>query len=445
MQTLSATCRVHPDGDQASELSRLTAELLDAEHAIAISEHARFLSVKERGLQLDHEALEGQLRGRTVLVTGGTGCIGSKLLGEISRYAPGRLVSLSRGELPAENTACGAEYRFADLRDRDAVRRVLDEVRPDIVYHLAAQHDPGLAELEPARTVMTNVFGTRNLVEAATAVGTELIVYASTGKALRPFTPDIYAASKKAGEWILAEAAGQGGPVVAGVRFTHVVDNSIIFDRLQSWIETGTTIRLHAPEILFYLQSALESAHLLLDAGLQARPGELRMQAIRSLDDPVGLTHLALGALAARDRIVPIHFCGFDAGYEELPFPTLYDPLWSGDVSPLINAMEAPDAGPSTTCPEVDGFTVRVAPSCTLATAAKALESACRCGSDDATLKDLSAVLCWALLDARLDATETPVLERAAARAAKDPSPANQSPMHARTNEAIIRAAGRRR
>ena len=97
------------------------------------------------------------------------------------------------------------------------------------------------------------------------------MVCASTGKALRPYSADVYTASKRAAEWLLARAAARAGARYSAARFTHVVDNSIVHARLLDWCEGGV-LRLHSADIAFYAQSALESAQLLLAAGLAARP-----------------------------------------------------------------------------------------------------------------------------------------------------------------------------
>src|ERR1700677_3746433 len=120
---------------------------------------------------------------------------------------PGRLVSISRNISDSRPRHASAEYLHADVTDRAALDRVIGEVRPDLVFHVAAQRDPGLAEVEVHRTVSTNVLGTRNLLAAAAAAGVPQVVCASTGKALRSYSPDMYTASKRVAEWITATAA----------------------------------------------------------------------------------------------------------------------------------------------------------------------------------------------------------------------------------------------
>jgi FlaA1/EpsC-like NDP-sugar epimerase len=339
------------DRETLGELRSLTQALIAAKPH-AEDEHERFLRVRQRSIGLPEAELRDWLRGATVLVTGGTGCIGSALMAQLGQFGPARLVSVSRGVTSGWPLLPEAEYVHADIRDRRGVASVFDAVRPDIVFHLAAQRDPGLAEQEVHRTVTTNVFGTEQVIRAAEESGARQVVSASTGKALRPYSREVYTASKRAGEWLLSNAARQGSATYAAVRFTHVVDNSIIYSRLSSWCESGV-IKLHAADITFYAQSALESAQLLLRAGLSAAPGRmpatgrstshdcLRVHAITDLGWPFSLLDLALGALAASRSETPVYFCGYTPGYESVPFPGLYDPRTAGDVSPLLNAFEA--------------------------------------------------------------------------------------------------------
>ena len=307
--------------------------------------------------------LADRLRDATVLVTGGTGCIGSTLIAQLAARCPGRLVSVSRGVTGDWPRHGRAEYPYADVRDRAAMEKLMGEVKPDLVFHVAGQRDPGLAEAEVQRTVSTNVLGTRNVLTAAAEAGVSQVICASTGKALRPYSPDMYTASKRVAEWVASSVAADSDMLCAAGRFTHVLDNSIIYKRLLSWADetNGGVIRLHSPDIAFYVQSALESAQLLLLACFGSERGEFRVYAISDLGWPVSLLDLALAVLARSGSATPIYISGYDRGYEEIPFPGLYDPLTAGDVGPLLNAFEA-GAVVDSPCPMVDAFRVDVAP-----------------------------------------------------------------------------------
>jgi hypothetical protein len=401
------------DEDSRQCLRTLTCALIEAKPD-AVTEHERFLAIAARGLDLPAADLRDRLRGATVLVTGGTGCIGSTLLAELARCEPGRLVSVSRGVTTGWPRLPHADYRRQDVRDATGLAALVAEVRPDVIFHVAAQRDPGLAETEVHRTLSTNILGTRNVLAAAASAGVPQVVYASTGKALRPYSPDMYTASKRAAEWIASEAAANGELLCSAARFTHVIDNSIIYRRLRGWAgDPGATIRLHSPDIAFYAQSALESAQLLLLAFLGARPGELRVHAITDLGWPVCLLDLTLAVLARASEPPPVYFSGYDAGYEEVPFPGLYDPMTAGDVSPLMNVFETAAATDSPS-PEVDAFRLELAGDCKPRALLAGLSAACDRTSEPTHLRREMNQLSWSLLDTALRAAHRDSLARSA-------------------------------
>src|SRR5580692_2991991 len=226
MKAVAPAGRRRLDAETHRQLSDLTRSLIASKEGAA-EEHARFLSIAERGLCLPEAELADRLRDATILVTGGTGCIGSTLMAQLAARCSGRLVSVSRGVTNDRPRHPRAEYLHADVRDHAAITELIGDVRPDLLFHVAAQRDPGLAELEVHRTVSTNVLGTRNVLTAAAAAGVPQVVCASTGKALRPYSPDMYTASKRAAEWVVSTVAGSSDMLCSAGRFTHVLDNSI--------------------------------------------------------------------------------------------------------------------------------------------------------------------------------------------------------------------------
>jgi nucleoside-diphosphate-sugar epimerase len=395
-------------GAEVQCLRDLTQALL-ASKPDALAEYHRFLAIAERAISLRDSALETWLPSRVVLVTGGTGCIGSALMAQLAAWSPRRLVSVSRGYTQGPRLG-GAEYAHVDIRDPRRLTAVFQEVHPDVVFHVAAQRDPGLAESQVHRTATTNVIGTRNVIAAAAVAGVPRLISASTGKALRPYSPDIYTASKRAGEWLLSRAAVNGAMSCSAARFTHLVDNSIIHARLLEWCE-GRVIRLHDPDIAFYAQSALEAAQLLLVAGAGAGAGALRVHAITDLGLPVSLLDVALGVIARTGSDTPIYFSGHDRGYEAQPFPGLYDPLTAGDVSPLLNAFEAASAETSP-CRDADAFPLVMAPDPATEDRMLALEDVCARTRNPAAVRAALDELSWSLFDATLRAVPREVLDR---------------------------------
>lgn len=427
------------DEESLHRLRELTQQLL-ATRSEAQQEYARFLGISERAIPLPEDDVASWLDGKNVLVVGGTGCIGSTLMRQVASRCPGRLVSVGRGITDQYPGLPEADYLQADVRDRYALKSVFDEVQPDVVFHVAAQRDPGLAEYEVHRTISTNIFGTRNVLRVAAEFGVPQVVCASTGKALRPYSPDVYTASKRIAEWVIADAAaGSTSTVYSAARFTHVVDNSIIHSRLLDWSSGGGVIRLHSAEIGFYGDSALESAQLMLAAGLGGRPGEMRIHAITDLGWPVTLLDVTLGVLARTQSATPIYISGYDRGYEPIPFPGLYDPLTAGEVSPLLSAFEAAKAE-AMPGGAVDAFPLIVTPGAELQQRIQALDEACQSTEDPDVLRAALDQLSWTLLDATLGAVDKQVLARAAQLTAKHQG--GLIPEHQRMLATIIREAG---
>jgi len=424
------------DDSQIAVLQDLTRSLIAARPEAA-GEYARFLGIKQRGLCLPEADLAERLGGATVLVTGGTGCIGSTLMGQIAARRPGRLVSLSRGVRGGWPPQAGAEYLLGDVRDRRFMDELIASVHPDVIFHVAAQRSPALAEVEVHRTVTTNVLGARNVLAAAAAAGVRQVVCASTGKALRPYSPEMYTASKRAAEWVASSMAASNDILCSACRFTHVIDNSIVYERLLDWADDGV-VRLHSSSIAFYVQSALESAQLLLLAFLGAQPGEFRVHAITDLGWPVSLLDVAVGVLSHKRSQSPIYFSGYDPGYEEVPFPGLYDPATAGDVSPLLNSFETA-AATSSPCPMVDAFRLDIAPDPVPPKLLAALDAVCERTQDPDAVRQALDELSWSLLDATLAAAAQPAVARSAGLIGRHEHAL--TPVHRRVVEAIKSSA----
>jgi len=420
-EIITAMRQVAPPGQRVvpeqavAELKLLTKELV-ATRPEAIAELLRFQQIRQRSISLPDSGPADLIRGRRVLVTGGTGCIGSRLLAQLARLRPEHLASVSRGHAVFWPRHERVRYMYADISDRDSLRRVFAEVRPDTVFHLAAQRDPGLAEQAVEVTVGTNVLGTRNVVEACAEHGVDILSCASSGKALRPYSREVYTATKRLGEWLLAEAAPRTDMTISASRFTHVVDNSIVFNRLVSWAQSGV-IRLHDSNTLFYAQSAKESAQLLVVGALSERGGRVRVNAVTDLGWPVNLLDLAIGALARAESDSPIYFSGHDPGYEHSPFPVLYDPASAGETSPLFSAFEAGGAECDSAL-GVDSFQVSLQLDRVPDDLITELERSCTAIDDSERVRAVLDELSWCLLDATLAAVPAATLSRVARLAA---------------------------
>ena len=397
--------------DDLAALRDPTRHLVRVAGEAGRAELDRFRRLQHRRIILDPRAIENSHVNQTIVVTGGSGCIGSSLLAELTELQPARLVSISRGLTAPWTVVPGVEYQHVDIRDQLGLGAAFQAVRPDIVYHLAAQHHPGLAEYEVAHTLSTNVLGSANVFEASRRLGCQ-IVHASTGKALRPFSRDIYAASKKMSEWLLMRAIESGGLLGSAARFTHVVDNSIIDQRMRGWVDTHTPFRLHSPDSWFYLQSAREAAQLLIGAAHSAVPGELTVGAIRDLGWPVSLLDLAIGWLTTCQDPPPLYICGVEAGYDSSQYPALYDPRNSGDRSPLFNALEVPGVTMVDASPDVDICSVTTSSDPTTAMMISKLGHAASPGSGAGTLRALVEDCGWAMLKNTVATLPTATIDR---------------------------------
>lgn len=375
-------------------------------------ELGRFLHLRERTLSVDHSRLRAAIEGRVVLVTGGTGCIGTAVVRELLDYQPRGVIVVSRGRHDRWPPHAGVEYHRLDIRSAGEVDRIVREHRPDIVYHLAAQHDPGLAERRVAETLSTNVLGTMNVIRAVARLDGTHLAIASTGKALRPFSRDVYAGSKKAAEWVARQAAAQARSTMSAVRFTHVVDNSIILGRLQEWCRQREPIRLHDARSMFYIQSAREAAQLIIGSALDPIPGVLTVEAIRDLGWPMSLLDLAVGVSASTGSCSPIQVCGYEAGYESSPYPALYDPAASGDRSPLFSSLEVAALQDAPHCAAVDRLLAPALPAPAADRRVAALGRISRTRSDRDTMREAIVRAGWATLQAIVHALPDPVLSR---------------------------------
>lgn len=390
------------DADSQRALSLLTERVIQDDGDRLTSEYDRYNGVRDRKLEINEAGIYDQLSGKTVLVTGGTGLIGSNLMKQIVSYDPTRLVSVSRGETEPHALVDGAEYVFdTDIRDSAKLSSVVRDVQPDIIYHVAADKYNHEAETRALHTLTTNINGVQNIIEAAETARVNQIIYASTGKASRPFSPDIYASSKKTGEWLMSKAARRGNVLCSAVRFTHVVDDSNVKKKINQSIDEDSPVMLQSPDVFMYIQSAQESAQLLLNSGLEAEKGKFKVQAIRDLGAPINLADLGFGAIAKRRANVPVYFRGVVPGYEDRAWPLLFGPE-AGDHSPLINSLETFRSTPSENCEKVDSFILHFKNHPNLKQQLASLQAACSQQLDSESIRHLNQQLSWTMLEARL-------------------------------------------
>lgn len=400
-----------------ARLAELTPQLLALPRS-SFDEFARYLEIQSRHLEIDTARLSERIAGRRLLVTGGSGCVGRVLLGKLLALRPAGLCNVDVRK--PDPSLAGVDHAWVDVRDRAQLDDVFRAHRPEIVFHLAAQRDPGVAEKAVRDTVLTNVLGTANVIETCRAHGVSQLVLASTGKAMRPYTRDVYATTKKIAEWLLANAGTADDTLTCtAARFTHVVDNSIVLRRFRNWCRTSSALEVHDLDTAFYAQSAFESAELLMCGLLVGSPGRPTVYAITNLGWPIALTDIAIGVLRENGTPVPIRVVGEVAGYEQSFHPVMYDPATSGSLSPLISALEA--SGISTQdVSDVDAFVPVVASTSDIRSGIDVLLESCREPGNEWKLRSLLDEMASALLSATLSATPAHVVERAVRLSARN-------------------------
>jgi nucleoside-diphosphate-sugar epimerase len=341
-----------PRGDLGPEPERATERLWELTGALIASyntdeplEIDPMELYRQRTVPRENERVADFLRGKRVLVTGSAGAVGTRLVQALVNELPTAAVlglDLRVSPIPA-----GAEERFtgvqADIRDAEACKKIFAEFEPEVVYHLAAQREPGLAEFETALTITSNITGTRNIVSLCEQFGVDVCVHASTGKAARYYTPDIYAGSKKVAEWMLAELAPNLSTKLGLVRFTHIAENSIVADDFRRKCASGL-LNMHEPYRLMYVQSMTEAVNLMLNGTLYVREREATLITVGDLGWPLDILRLALHVIVAGGKQVPLCFQGLPAGYEKHTFLGQLD--WSSPdkTHPMLNALESTGA-----------------------------------------------------------------------------------------------------
>jgi FlaA1/EpsC-like NDP-sugar epimerase len=242
----------------------------------------------------DIDLLRRSVTGKSVLVTGAGGSIGSEISRQVLKLRPKLLILLDVSE-PAlygieqelaeqidarrdkgETPATAIVPVLGSVLDPAVVRATIQRHGIQTIYHAAAYKHVPLVEANPVAGLVNNAFGTRTLADAARAGGVERFVLVSTDKAVRP--TNVMGASKRLAELVLQAHACEAdcATVFAMVRFGNVLDSSgSVVRRFRTQIENGGPVTVTHPEVIRYFMSIPEAAELVLQAGAMARGGEV--------------------------------------------------------------------------------------------------------------------------------------------------------------------------
>ena len=306
----------------------------------------------ERSVDLHREAAQKRLTGQRVLVTGGAGCVGSHLIPLLFELGAKEItiadIAVETGST-ARNTAGDAssagqlKHYQVDVRDAAALDAVFAEVKPHVVFHLASIREPGRAEAVIREAIETNVFGTRNVINACLQHGVGDAIYSSTGKCFAYVSDHVYTGSKKMAEAQWATAARHSSSTrFRCTRFTHVMENGVVTQNIMDGIADGL-VGLHGADRYFNIQNVRQAVHLLVNAlALADQTPVDGFWAAVDLGWPVNTLELALYHIQCSGKPVAVHFLGVPKGYDEVFFRGQF--CWDGDTTyhPLVNALEAP-------------------------------------------------------------------------------------------------------
>lgn len=282
-------------------------------------------------IMMDPAPVDAFLEGKTVMVTGGGGSIGSELCRQIVKHDPRKLVIVDIYENNAYDIQQELLYRYngrldlsveiASVRDLERVRQLMKQYRPDVVFHAAAHKHVPLMETSPQEAIRNNVFGTLNVVRAANEFKVEKFLLISTDKAVNPTS--VMGASKRLCEMILQSMKGHSTTDYVAVRFGNVLgSNGSVVPLFKRQIAAGGPVTVTDKRIIRYFMTIPEAAQLVLQAGAQARKNELFVlnmgQPVKILDLAENLIRLS-GLVPYRD--IDIVETGLRPGeklYEEL-------------------------------------------------------------------------------------------------------------------------------
>lgn len=268
--------------------------------------------------------------GKTVMVTGGGGTIGSELCRQIIANKPGKLIIVDIYENGAYELQMDLKRYYPDadvyvliasVRDYDRMENIFKEYRPDVVYHAAAHKHVPLMEYSPNEAVKNNCKGTLNMAKLSDKYGVKRFVLISTDKAVRP--TNVMGATKRICEMIVQTYDKMSETEFVAVRFGNVLgSNGSVIPLFLKQIEAGGPVTLTHREITRFFMTVSEAVSLVLKAGLMAKGGEIF---VLDMGQPVKIYDLAVNLIKMKgyvpDRDIKIEIVGLRPGeklYEEL-------------------------------------------------------------------------------------------------------------------------------
>ena len=255
----------------------------DAPRLTAVAVEDLLLRPSEK---IDYAKLETLVKGKAVIVTGGGGSIGAEICDRVATFGAARMLVIENSEpalyavteaLAARDGGVTIEGRIADIRDRERMMRLMNEFKPDIVFHAAALKHVPILERDWSEGVKTNIFGSVNVADAALAAGAEAMVMISTDKAIEPVS--MLGLTKRFAEMycqaldhdLATQAAGRPRMRLISVRFGNVLaSNGSVVPKFKAQIEAGGPVTVTHPDMVRYFMTIREACDLVITAAAHA-------------------------------------------------------------------------------------------------------------------------------------------------------------------------------
>ncbi|MDC3345940.1 polysaccharide biosynthesis protein [Schleiferiaceae bacterium] len=284
-------------------------------------------------IELDNVNISGSVDGKTVLVTGAAGSIGSEIARQLSFYNIKNLILIDHAESPLYDIEqelkenCRTKKTInpicevANVKDRYRMDTIFDNYRPDIVYHAAAYKHVPIIEKSPYEGIFVNVFGTRIVADTAIRYGVERFVMVSTDKAVNP--TNVMGATKRVAELYTQSLNELGKTKFIATRFGNVLgSNGSVVPLFRKQIENGGPITVTHEEITRYFMTIPEACNLVLEAGAMGQGGEVF---VFDMGEPVKILDMATKMVKLSglelNKDISIEITGLRPGeklYEEL-------------------------------------------------------------------------------------------------------------------------------
>ena len=281
-------------------------------------------------IQVDLDAILGYVKGKTILVTGGGGSIGSEICRQLAGHDVGHLIIFDIYENNAYQIQKSLEWEFPDLnltvligsvRDERRLESIFSKYRPDIVFHAAAHKHVPLMEDSPNEAIKNNVIGTLKTARTASHYQVKKFILISTDKAVNP--TNIMGASKRLCEMVIQLIGRHGTTEFTAVRFGNVLgSNGSVIPLFRRQIEHGGPVTVTHPDIIRYFMTIPEAVSLVLEAGAYAKNGQIF---VLNMGDPVRIADLAKNMIRLSgyepEKEIKIKYIGLRPGeklYEEL-------------------------------------------------------------------------------------------------------------------------------